>query len=221
MTAPQYPVCLNVEGEACLIVGGGRVAARKVAELLHCGALVRVVSPEICEEIRLHEKGGVTIERRPFVDADVEGALIVVAATDDREVNERVARAARRARALVNVVDVPEHCLFTAPAVVRRGPLMIAISTTGTSPAIAGRLRGELDELIAPEWQPALEEISRFRQDLLEQLCDEPERRGDILKQVSRLDLVSIIRRGGVQALRRQLKELLSCTSSENGVSDG
>lgn len=221
MVVPQYPICLNVTNERCLIIGGGKVAARKVAELVTCGASVHVVSPEMCAEMREQiEEHEISFARREFVEADVEGALIVIAATDDREVNERVASAARQCGAIYNVVDVPELCRFTAPAVVRRGPLTVTVSTTGTSPALAGRLRRELDEILAPEWGPALEEIRQFRLKLLQRLAHEPERRGRVLKQITRLDLVDIVKKQGRSGLGDHLESLLAASDEEEG-SDG
>jgi siroheme synthase-like protein len=142
-----YVACLDLRGRDCLVVGGGRVAAEKVAGLVECGAAVTVVAPEIEDEIRAE---GVTLVERPFELRDLDGRFLVVAATNDRAVNAAVSAAAD-ARALpCNVADDPELCSFILPAVVREDPIVVAVSTGGASPALAQRLRDDIRELLTP-----------------------------------------------------------------------
>ncbi len=135
MPAPPYPVNLIVEARRCLVVGGGEVAARKVAGLRACGAEVHVVAPEVCEAVRAQP--GVTWEGRAYRASDVQGCRLVVAATDDGGVNAAVYRDSEAAGVWVNGADDPAHCSFTLPSVIRRGSLLIAVSTGGRSPALA------------------------------------------------------------------------------------
>ncbi|MGC8837771.1 MAG: precorrin-2 dehydrogenase/sirohydrochlorin ferrochelatase family protein, partial [Anaerolineae bacterium] len=125
-----YPVMLRLQGQRCLVVGAGDVAARKVEALLACGAEVVVVAPEVGEALQaLAEAGQVTVHQRPFRPSDLSGCRLAIAATDRPEVNRAVAEEARKAGIWVNVVDEPTLCDFVAPAVVRRGPVVVAIST--------------------------------------------------------------------------------------------
>ena len=150
---PYYPALLDLKDRLVLLVGGGRVAARKLASLLQAGARVRLVSPRLCPEAREQVGApGVELRERGFQAGDVEGAWLVVSATDNEDLNRAVAQAAEAARVFVNVVDVPPLCSFIVPAVVRRGELTVAVSTGGASPAAARRLRQSLEGQFGPEW---------------------------------------------------------------------
>ena len=131
-----------------MVVGGGRVAARKVATLVAAGADVTVVAPELGEDLAAMREGDSRWRwvGRAFEPGDVAGCLLLVAATDDREVNGRAAEAGREAGALVNVVDDPDDSDFVVPSVVRRGPLQIAVSTAGLAPAFSAALRRRIEE---------------------------------------------------------------------------
>jgi siroheme synthase-like protein len=143
-----YMACLDLRDRDCLVVGGGRVATEKVSGLLACGAAVTVVAPEIDDELR---HLGAALHERPFTAADVVGRFLVIAATNDRRVNSAVSSAAERRNTLCNVADDPELCNFILPAVVRRDPIVVGVSTGGASPALAQRIRDDVDGLIGPE----------------------------------------------------------------------
>ncbi|MCF8034275.1 MAG: bifunctional precorrin-2 dehydrogenase/sirohydrochlorin ferrochelatase [Desulfarculaceae bacterium] len=152
-----YPALLDLKDRLVLLVGGGRVASRKLASLLAAGARVRLVSPELAPETReLTGDPKVELFSRGFEPADLEGAWLVVCATSDEALNRAVAAAGEQAGVFVNVVDVPPLCSFIVPAVVRRGELTVAVSTGGASPAAARRLRQRLDDEFGPEWGPYL-----------------------------------------------------------------
>jgi precorrin-2 dehydrogenase/sirohydrochlorin ferrochelatase len=181
-----YPISVDVRGTKCVVVGGGAVAARKMRALVECGAKVVVVAPEICSAIAaLVGKGRVAHKAKKFSGADLKGALLAIAATDDEEVNRAVAAAARRNRALVNVVDVPKLCDFQVPAVLRRGPIVIAVSSGGASPALAARLRDVIGQTIGPEYGRAARAMARVRQRLKDEVKSSRER-GRILSQMAR-----------------------------------
>lgn len=139
---PLFPVALDVAGKSCLVVGGGPVARRKVESLLRCGARVTVIAPEVCAE--LTTLAPLAIETRPYHPGDVSGFRLVVTATGRPEVDGVVAAEAERAGIWVNSADDLEHCSFTLPAVHRDGPVTVAVSTDGTSPALASWLRDRL-----------------------------------------------------------------------------
>ncbi len=142
-----YPVFLDLEGRKCVVVGGGEVAARKARSLTDAGARVKVVSPEFSQRLlKLAEKGKVVLDRKAFQAGDLDGVFLAIACTDDAKVNERVYTAAKRRRVLANVVDSTRLCDFIIPSVVSRGALKIAISTSGVSPALARRIRKELEK---------------------------------------------------------------------------
>ncbi len=151
--APYYPIYLDIEDRDVLIVGGGSVCSRKAASLLRHGARVRVVSPEVSDEVRrMVSEGAVTLIERNYELGDVDGCALVIASTDDLSVNARVASDARRLRIPVNVVDVTDLCDFIVPSVIEQGSVQIAISTGGKSPALARSLRRTIEGSIGPEW---------------------------------------------------------------------
>jgi precorrin-2 dehydrogenase/sirohydrochlorin ferrochelatase len=159
---------LRLEERTCVVVGAGRIAAGKAAGLLRHGAQVVVVAPKAIRWIREQARlGKLAWRRRLFSARDVRGAFLVVAATNSPAANGAVFLASRARGVLCNVVDDPEHCDFFYPAVVRRGPLQIAISTDGNSPALAARLRKKLAREFGPEWAAFVERIGERRRVLL------------------------------------------------------
>ena len=148
--APAYPVNLVVQGRRCLVVGGGEVATRKVEGLVAAGADVRVVAPSVAGPIKAL---GVEVTERSYEPADLDGVRLVIVATDDAEANRTVFQDAEAAGIWVNAADDPEHCSFTLPAVLRRGPVSVAVGTGGLSPAMAGWLRDRLATEVGPEFE--------------------------------------------------------------------
>ena len=148
LETPFYIACLRLKGRRCLVVGGGDVGLEKVEGLLACDADVTLVAPEAHRALaELAAEGSIRWERRRFEPADLDGSLIAIAATNDTDVNIRVFDEAEERAMLVNVVDVPPLCNFILPAIVRTGPLAVAISTAGASPALAKRMKREISEL--------------------------------------------------------------------------
>jgi siroheme synthase-like protein len=155
---PYYPIYIDIEDRSVLIVGGGTVCARKAETMMKYGARVTIVSPEITDEIQQWEREGVLQVRRKMYElADLDGASMVIASTDDPCVNARVARDSRRRKIPVNVVDVTHLCEFIVPAIVERGSIQIAVSTGGKSPALARTLKEDLQRFVGPEY----DEINR------------------------------------------------------------
>ena len=148
LETPFYIACLRLTGRRCVVVGGGDVGLEKVEGLLACDADVTLIAPDAIAPLReLAEEGSIAWERRPYATGDLEATFMVIAATSDTDVNIRVFEDAERRAMLVNVVDVPPLCNFILPAIVRTGPLAIAISTAGASPALAKRLKREIGEI--------------------------------------------------------------------------
>ena len=180
MTEPRqlFPMMLDLAGRRCLVVGAGAVGEGKISGLLAGGASVVVVAPAATEQVLEWARNG-TLEYRQkaFQPDDLEGAFLVVAATSNTELNHHVYAEARRRQVLCNVVDDPEHCDFFYPAIVRRGALQIAISTSGISPAFARSLRQTLEAQFGEEYAAWLEEAARRRQEILRTVADPAERR--------------------------------------------
>jgi siroheme synthase-like protein len=148
LDTPFYIACLRLTGRRCVVVGGGEVGLEKVEGLLACEAAVTVIAPDAHPElVALAEEGSITWRRREYESGDLDGCLIAIAATNVTDVNIRVFDDAERRAMLVNVVDVPPLCNFILPAIVRTGPLAVAISTAGASPALAKRMKREIAEL--------------------------------------------------------------------------
>jgi siroheme synthase-like protein len=147
LDTPLYIACLRLSGRPCLVVGAGDVGLEKVEGLLACGGDVTVVAPDAVAEIReLADERSIRWERRAYEPGDLDGRFLAIAATSDTDVNIAVYDEAERRAMLVNVVDVPPLCNFILPAIVRSGPLAIAISTAGASPALAKRMKREIAE---------------------------------------------------------------------------
>jgi precorrin-2 dehydrogenase/sirohydrochlorin ferrochelatase len=159
-----YPIFAVIEDKPCLVVGGGAVGERKVADLMAAGARVTVVSRTLTPELAaLADRGKIRYLPEDFREAQVEGMALVMAATDDPQVNARVSAAAQARAIWVNVADEPEYCSFIVPAQVRRGDLTLAISTGGASPALARQVREELQQHFGPEYGPYLDLLRRVR----------------------------------------------------------
>jgi uroporphyrin-III C-methyltransferase/precorrin-2 dehydrogenase/sirohydrochlorin ferrochelatase len=180
-----FPFFLKLAQRRCLVVGGGTIGESKMQSLVRCGASVHVVSPEATPGIRrAADSGEIVWDARPFLPSDLDGVFLVVGATNSPELHVEIFRLCQEAGILCNMVDEPDRCDFYYPAVVRRGPLQVAISTAGHSPLLAQRLRHELEEQIAPEYGPWVEEIGRKRRELFRANIS-PENRRSILKDLS------------------------------------
>ncbi len=169
-----FPIFLNLKGRQCLVVGGGEVAVRKVSILLQSGAKVTVVSPELCDALAKLE---ISYLKERFSEHHLEGMTLVIAATDDREVNIRVSREAAKRNIPVNVVDNPDLCSFVMPSILDRSPLVVAFSTGGASPVLARMLRAKFESMIPEGYGRLAAFASRFRDKVKEKIGQPSERR--------------------------------------------
>ncbi len=212
----MYPIVLRLQGRTVLVVGGGAVAARKIADLLACGARVCLVSPAVDRRIRPWiDVGDVRWHRRTFRDDDVEGASLVVAATPHREVNAAVADAAHRRHLLVNAVDQPELCDFYLPSVRRRGSLIVAVSTSGIAPAYARRLADEIEEGLAPGTETYLRLLDEARRVIRTRFSTDPAARHRLAAALLDCGARELVARGDVEGARRALLALASAAEEE------
>jgi precorrin-2 dehydrogenase / sirohydrochlorin ferrochelatase len=163
-----YPVHLDIRGRSCLVVGGGGVGTRKADTLVSCGAQVKVVSLEVTDELqRMAAEGRIILMKRPYASADLSGMFLVIGATDDEDLNRRISADAEGSRTLCNIADRPEKCNFFLPSIVRRGDLVITVSTSGNSPALAKKLRHTLEAQFGEEYAVLLELLGAIRKRLL------------------------------------------------------
>ena len=151
-----YPIFLDLSGRRCVVVGGGEVASRKARKLLQAKAEVVVISPEVMPEL---ESVAVEVRRRPYEEGDLEGAYLAFAAADSREANAAVAREAKERDIPINVADKPSDGDFALPSTLRRGRLQVAVSTGGASPALARKIKDELEAVFGPEWAGLVERL--------------------------------------------------------------
>ncbi|MFO8111097.1 MAG: bifunctional precorrin-2 dehydrogenase/sirohydrochlorin ferrochelatase [Desulfosalsimonadaceae bacterium] len=163
-----YPVCLDIRNRDCLVVGGGAVAHRKVKTLLECGANVTVVSPAFASEMEGMDTENLRMIRRPYAPSDVKGRFLVIGATDDEAENRKISRDAEDNNVLCNIADLPDACNFILPSIVKRGDLLLAISTCGNSPAFAKHLRKNLEKAFGEEYTEFLQLMGAVRKKLLE-----------------------------------------------------
>jgi len=204
-----FPICLDIEQRICLVIGGGRVAERKVQSLLAHGGRVRVISPDLTPQLmELREQGALDWQARDYRDGDLAGAFLVIAATDDTEVQARVHAEAERCNILLNVADVPKWCNFILPATARRGDLAISVSTGGKSPVLASRLRQELEARFGPEYGELTEILGQLRPLVLAQERPHSENR-ELFSRLVHPDFPEWVRRRDWQSIGRHVREVL------------
>lgn len=205
-----YPVNLRLCDRRVLIVGGGAVAARKASGLLAAGARVIAVSPAFSPAFRrLARSGRVMCVQRPYAPGDLAGMALVIAATNDAVVNAQVSTDARRAGIFTNVVDAPDAPDFIVPAVLRRGELIVAVSTGGASPGFASHLRRALETLLPKEYTTLLE-LLRIARARIQRTVPDGVRRRKVMRRLLAADLLATIRTGGRAAAVRRIHSLLA-----------
>ncbi len=183
-----YPIFLNLRNKHSVIIGGGDVALRKVKDLLEAGAFVKIISPHFHEELQLLNNQNLQRIQREYREGDLKGAALVFSATDDPETNRRVFVEAEDRGIFINSVDDPEHCSFIVPSSFARGNLIVAISTSGASPALAAKIRRNLENAIPENIAQALDAMSSARDVLKKDLRFSSltsAERGNILKKIS------------------------------------
>jgi precorrin-2 dehydrogenase/sirohydrochlorin ferrochelatase len=203
-----YPINLDIQNRRCLVIGGGGVATRKVKTLIACGARVTVVSPKTTDALNtLAGTNAVTLIRRSYASADLDGMFLVIGATDDRSLNRQIYEDAEKAGRLCNIADQPELCNFILPSIVHRGDLILAISTSGTSPAFAKKLRQELEKAYGNEYALFLQLMGAIRRKLLSR-AHEPEAHKAVFEQLIEkglLEKMAADDREGIDAILYQV----------------
>jgi precorrin-2 dehydrogenase/sirohydrochlorin ferrochelatase len=204
-----YPIYLNLQGRRCVVIGGGKVAEGKVHGLLAAGGRVWVISPSLTPALdELARQLRISHVERTFQPGDLAEAFLAISATDDPAVNEQVWQEASAGNVLVNVVDDTPHCNFIAPAILRQGDLAVAISTGGKAPALAVRLREQIERLVGPEHARFLELAGSLRERLAKQRPDFGERRA-LWYQLVDSDVIDLLRRGEEAEARQRMAEIM------------
>ena len=205
----MYPVCLDISGKLCVIIGGGRVAERKVKGLLDSGAYIRVISPEVTDELaRLAEEGRIDWRKKSYKSDDLHKGWLVFAATNHREIQELICRQAEEKGQLINVVDDTGCCNFQVPATVRRGDLILAVSTNGKSPAVSAMIRKQLEGLFGQEYEVLLNLMAMIRQQAVTESATQADRK-KIYKKILHKDIIEWIRAGKMNRLQDHLRDIL------------
>lgn len=204
-----YPISLDVQNRHCLVVGGGSVGARKISTLLDCGASVTVVSPRISAKLNeLAKKTTLIIKKKPFQFSDLKDKFLVIGATDNQELNQQIHAEAERLGILCNIADRPEACNFILPSIVKKGDLVIAISTSGSSPAFAKKLRKDFEKQFGNEYAVFLELMGAIRKKLLAK-DHKPEVHKPLFEQLINRGLVEMIKDSRNKDINLLLHEIL------------
>jgi len=205
LSIPYYPVFLDLRGKRCVVIGGGPLAAQKALGLVQAEASVEVYAPEVVPELL---ESPVAVFRRPYRKGDLAGARLAIDAGGDPLVTAVARREADEQGVLLNVVDVPAACDFIAPAVVKRGPLQVAISTSGESPFLASALRRRLETELGEEWRELVELVGEVRRDLRRRrvpVVDQTRIYGRLLDS----SILDLLREGAVAAARREIARVV------------
>ena len=204
-----YPVCIELEGKTALVVGGGRVAQRKVETLMKFGASIQIVSRELTNKLKeLVESKEIHHIGEEFRDEHLDGAFLVIAATDDERLNRKISESAQKRHLLINAVDQPSDCNFIVPSIVNRGDLLIAISTSGKSPALAKKLRKELEVQFGGEYETFLTLMGCLREEILSMGLSQDEK-SRIFNAIVDSDILQSLAQGDMAGVESTLKRIL------------
>jgi siroheme synthase-like protein len=214
-----FPVNWSLAGRACLVVGGGKVALRKVRGLLAYGGQVTVVAPNVCSELAaMVQAGSVTLIGREYGANDAVAFGLVISAVDSADVNRQVYEDCRAAGVPVNVVDDPEHCDFILPSTVRRGPLTISVGTQGTAPFFARWVRERMEELVPEHWEDVAELAGEFRKRVLAKKALSPADKNDLFARFCRTDWKAVIEAGGRTRAAETMDRILNRSEGDAGA---
>lgn len=205
----NYPVNLNLKNKKCIVVGAGSVAERKVRRLLECGAEVEIVAPVAIKSLKnLAVLGKITLKERHVNLKDINDAFLVISATGDRRINNLVSRYCQKNRILVNVVDSPDECNFTLPSEVRRGNLLITVSTGGASPALAKKIRKGLEKNFGKEYADFLRLMKLFRPKVIARIKNFRARKS-FFEKVVNCGALQLLKYGKQKKAKEKLEQML------------
>lgn len=204
---PVYPAFLKLKGKMAFVIGGGKVAERKILTLLKAGADITVISPELTKRLENEKlKGRIKHIPRQYRKGDIKSAFLVISATDSQVINKQVSE---DAPFLVNVVDAPSLCNFIVPSVIKRGHLTIAISTSGISPALSKSIRKELEKLYGPEFAAFLKSMGKIRKRAMQEIPDK-KKRSEFLKSLASEEMIKMLRGMGIKKVKIEIGKAAS-----------
>jgi len=210
-----YPICLDIKERHCLVIGGGRVAERKVKGILACDGQVTVISPELTDNlVKLAARRQISWQKKPYQSGDIQGAFMVIAATDDPAVQKEVFLEAERNNILLNVADVPDKCNFILPALAKRGDLTIAISTAGNSPALAKKMRQQLQKDYGPEYEKLVEIMGQVRPVVMAKGESQQENEA-VFNNILESDIIEQIKQDNQQAVIKTIDKICGPEAAE------
>jgi precorrin-2 dehydrogenase/sirohydrochlorin ferrochelatase len=200
-----YPIMLDIDGKPCVVIGGGKVAQRKVESLLDCGGVVTVIAPEMTDELRnLGQNGKIMMIFREYRTGDLKDFDLAYVATDNHQVNESCLKEARQEKVLLNVVDQPAMCDFIVPASIQRGDLTITVSTNGKSPMLSKKIREDLECIYGEEYTIFLEVMGELRQLVLIEWENIHHRR-EFFEKIVYSDVLDRYKKGEIQDLKQYI----------------
>ncbi|MBW1800570.1 MAG: bifunctional precorrin-2 dehydrogenase/sirohydrochlorin ferrochelatase [Deltaproteobacteria bacterium] len=213
-----YPIFLDLEGKKVVVVGGGAVAQRKILTLLEYGAVVELVSRDLTPRLKqLITEKKIRQIGREFEKKHLTGAFMVIAATDDAQLNREIGMRAREKGLLINAVDQPEDCNFILPSVLKRGELVIAVSTSGRSPALAKKVRESLEKAFGSEYESLVHMMGRIRKEVLAQKRP-TEDNTRIFKEIIASKILDAIKKKDVDQMARILGDILKRPYSKDDI---
>ena len=216
-----YPVNLRIAGRLCLVVGGGNVALRKIHSLIGCHARVTVISPRVVDEIRmLAESGDISLHLREYHPGDLAGGFLVFSATDDPVVQEKIGREAAERNILLNSADNPRRCDFQVPAKVRRGELLLTVSTGGASPALSKLIREQLEGQFNDEYGKVISLFARIREVVVPAAGNSAANRA-LFQELLHSQVVDLTRKGEWRRVKEILASLLPEGVDVDGLVEG
>lgn len=203
-----YPIYVDLHDKTCLVVGGGKVALRKVQAILKCNARVKLVGTRIIPEIESlkNKYKNFTFQKKAYDSRDLKNMFLIIAATDSNEINTKIAADASRKGLLVNVVDVPKLCNFIVPSIIRRGDLTVSISTGGISPALAKMLRIDLEKHLGKEYAKMLSVLKTYRRRIL-RFPDTVKR--NIWRKIIDPRMMELAKKKKIIELKRSIEEII------------
>ncbi|MCX6346100.1 MAG: bifunctional precorrin-2 dehydrogenase/sirohydrochlorin ferrochelatase [Armatimonadetes bacterium] len=201
-----YPIIIDLTDKPCLVIGGGGIAYRKAQALVDAGSRVKLISPEV--DKRIEALKNVIVVRRVYQPGDLDGYALVFAATGNREVNSIIAHEAAEKGIPINVVDDPELCSFIVPAILRRGDLMIAVTTSGKGPALSKKIKNQLENIFGEEYAPYIALLGEMRERVKELYPTQTEREAAMNRVIDNSEVLDLLRDGRDQEAR---ETALSC----------
>ncbi|MFH0926355.1 MAG: bifunctional precorrin-2 dehydrogenase/sirohydrochlorin ferrochelatase [bacterium] len=204
-----YPINLDLRNKRCIVIGGGQIAERKTFSLLECGAEVLLISPGVTQRLdRLRQENKNFYYRNGYYHRDdLKGAALVISATNDHEVNCKIANDAKELNIIVNVVDVPDLCDFIVPSVIRRGDLLLTVSTSGASPALSKKIREELEGIYGKEYESLLKIFFKIRKEVIKKIPDINKRK-TIFEELIEADLISLLKKKQLEKVYCKIKDI-------------